>query len=528
MAPSRVQAKGLTGRALHQVQIALIVAPAFVCFGYNQSGVGPLATLQSWVHTFPAIDTINTTGDLKSHQSTRQGAVVASFQIGALLGALSCMLIGDRFGRRRTVFLGSILTLIGQVLQVSASQLVQMVIGRLILGAGVGQFSVAVPVWLAECSEAKNRGQHVILTGVFMCLGYALCNWIDFAFTFMPYSTLQWRIPLALSFLPSVMVAGSVFCLPESPRWLISVNRTSEAVAALAAYKGLDPDDEAIAAEISGVQSALETSVRQVSLLGVLFNRGDDPDRLRYRFLLCFFLQFFQQMCGGNLISVYVSTIFAENLHMSAALAKILAACALTWKFFCCFIAFYCIDRLGRRTVFIISGTGMCVCMTVMAITSSFPSTNQGASITAATFIFLFNFFYPIGFLGGNFLYCTEVAPIHLRTAMSAVSTANHWLWNFVVVMVTPVALDTLGYRYYVMYAVISACIPISVALFYPETMNRNLELLDHAFRDAPTPWQIVSMARSLPQGEVTEAELYQRDQLKEQSEGSFEQKEHV
>ncbi|OJK01855.1 hypothetical protein ASPACDRAFT_76410, partial [Aspergillus aculeatus ATCC 16872] len=529
MAQSRVPARGLTGRTLHLAQIALIVAPAFVCFGYNQSGLGPLATLQSWVHTFPSIDTVNTVGEQKSQNSTSKGAVVASFQIGALIGAFSCMFIGDRLGRRKTVFLGSILSIIGQVLQVSAYQLVQFVIGRLILGAGVGQFSVAVPVWLAECSEAKNRGQHVILTGVFMCLGYALCNWIDFAFTFLPYSTLQWRIPLALSFIPSLMVAGSVFFLPESPRWLVSVNRVSEATASLAAYKGIDPDDEAIAAEISGVQSSLETTVKKVSLLGILFNRGEDPDRLLYRFLLCFFLQFFQQMCGGNLISVYASTIFEENLNMSANLAKILAACALTWKFLCCFIAFYCIDRLGRRTVFIISGTGMCVCMTVMAITASFPSTNQGASIASATFIFLFNLFYPIGFLGGNFLYCTEVAPIHLRTAMSAVSTANHWLWNFVVVMVTPVALDTIGYRYYVMYAIISACIPISVALFYPETMNRNLELLDHAFRDAPTPWKIVSMARRLPQGEVTEAELYQHDKHeKEQSEGSFEQKEHV
>lgn len=149
----------------------------------------------------------------------------------------------------------------------------------------------------------------------------------------------------------------------------------------------------------------------------------------------------------------------------------------------------------------------MSMCMACLAVTASFPSTNQSASIASAFFIFLFNSFYPFGFLGGNFLYCTEVAPVRLRVAMNSVSTANHWLWNFVVTMVTPVALDTIGFRYYIMYAIISACIPVSVFFFYPETMNRNLELLNNVFKDASSPWDIVKMARDLPQGEVADSD---------------------
>lgn len=109
---------------------------------------------------------------------------------------------------------------------------------------------------------------------------------------------------------------------------------------------------------------------------------------------------------------------------------------------------------------------------------------------------------------------------------MSAISTANHWLWNFVVVMITPVALDTIGYRYYIMYAILSACIPVLVYFFYPETMNRNLELINHVFRDASSPWQIVSMARHLPQGEITPAELVAYN--KEKDDCSVEMREHA
>lgn len=491
------------GKALRVAQALLIVAPAFIIFGYNQSGLGPLATLQSWVGVFPEIDTINTKGALKSKNSTSKGAVIASFQLGALLGALSCTAIAERVGRRKTIFLGAILTVIGQLLQTSSYGLAQFVVGRVILGLGVGQHSVAVPVWQSECTSAKHRGQHVVVDGICICLGYALCNWIDFGLSKIDGS-LQWRIPLVVSFFFSLVVLFSVFLLPESPRWLVRVGRIEEANKSLAAYKGVDDDDEAVRIEINNIEFSLEATRETARLRDIFNTKKPDPERMLYRFCLCVALQFFQQMCGGNLISTYVSTIFEENLHMDSDLARILSSCAMTWKFLCSFIAFFAIDRLGRRKIFMISGTGMSVCMMVMAISTSFGD-NHTASIVSAVFIFLFNSFYPVGFLGGNFLYCTEVAPMRLRVAMSAISTANHWLWNFVVVMITPVALETIGYRYYIVYTVISACIPIAVYFFYPETMNRNLESLNNVFVEATSIWDVVNKARVLPQGEASE-----------------------
>ncbi|KAI2791266.1 hypothetical protein POX_c04123 [Penicillium oxalicum] len=465
------------GKALRVAQALLIVAPAFILFGYNQSGLGPLSTLQSWVEVFPEIDTINTKGPSRAQHSTIKGVVIASMQIGALVGALSCTAFSDRIGRRKTIFLGAILTIIGQLLQTSAYGLAQFVVGRVILGVGIGQFSVAVPVWQSECTSAKHR----------------------------------------------VVLLASVFLLPESPRWLVSVGKIDEATRSLAAYKGVADDDESVCVEIGGIETSLEVSADSASLKDIFNLSKPDEERLLYRFCLCVALQFFQQMCGGNLISTYISTIFEQDLGMDSDLARILSSCAMTWKFFCSFIAF-AIDKLGRRKIFMISGTGMSVCMMVLAITNSFKG-NRAASITSATFMFLFNSFYPVGSLGGNFLYCTEVAPMRLRVAMSAISTANHWLWNFVVVMITPVALNTIGYKYYIVYAVISACIPVSVYFFYPETMNRNLEALNHVFRDASTPWQIVSMARHLPQGEAADVDVWMRA---EEKKGEIEQSEHA
>ena len=93
--------------------------------------------------------------------------------------------------------------------------------------------------------------------------------------------------------------------------------------------------------------------------------------------------------------------------------------------------------------------------------------------------------------------------------------------------MITPVALNTIGYQYYIMYAILSACIPVLVFFFYPETMNRNLELLNHVFRDASSIWQIVSMAHNLPQGEINTVDIVEHNKEKEDG-CSIEMKENV
>ena len=65
--------------------------------------------------------------------------------------------------------------------------------------------------------------------------------------------------------------------------------------------------------------------------------------------------------------------------------------------------------------------------------------------------------------------------------------------------MVTPVAINTIGWKYYIVYAVVAACIPLSVFFFYPETMGRNLEEIDLLFRQSPSPWATVRFAKHRP-----------------------------
>lgn len=286
---------GFTGSALSNIQLALIVAPSFILFGYNQAGLGALLTLDDWVKQFPEIDTKNTTGAEKDAKATLQGFVVATFVIGALIGSLSCSYTGDKFGRRNVIFVAGICTLIGEILECSAFSLAQLIVGRVIIGLGIGQLSSIVPVWQSETSGAKNRGRHVVLDGLFICVGYVLESWINLGFWELKTGPVTWRPNIAIAIFFSLVLISCIYLLPESPRWLTMKGRNEEAAQVVAALKGHNVESMEVRAEMAGIEHSLEQTSRGGAVkVSDMFKMGED--KLFYRFGLCMLLQFYQQM----------------------------------------------------------------------------------------------------------------------------------------------------------------------------------------------------------------------------------------
>lgn len=124
---------------------------------------------------------------------------------------------------------------------------------------------------------------------------------------------------------------------------------------------------------------------------------------------------------------------------------------------------------------------GMALSMTVLAIVTSIGGSGPG--VVAAVFLFVFNTFFAIGWLGMTWLYPSEIVPLAIRAPSSALSTSANWIFNFMVVMITPVAFAKIGYRTYIIFAVINAVIVPCVYFFYPETAYRSLEEMDEIFR---------------------------------------------
>lgn len=147
---------GLRGTKLNIGHICTVILPAYICFGYLMAVTSGIETRQSWVHTFPQMDTVNTTGPKEAENSRIKGTVTAIFNLGCLFSALSCIVVGDILGRRRTFMLGLVITIVGSILQSSAFSLPQLTIGRFVAGFGFGGVTATGPNWYEDHSHCTS------------------------------------------------------------------------------------------------------------------------------------------------------------------------------------------------------------------------------------------------------------------------------------------------------------------------------------------------------------------------------------
>lgn len=113
--------------------------------GYNLALLGGVLTLRSFEEQFPEMDVINADPANKWNKSILQGTVIASFAIRALLGALSCIVLGDILGRRRVIIVSAALELTGTIIMTSACSFAHLIVSRVIVGLGVGGLLATVP-----------------------------------------------------------------------------------------------------------------------------------------------------------------------------------------------------------------------------------------------------------------------------------------------------------------------------------------------------------------------------------------------
>ena len=132
---------GLQGNRL-QMAVGILAGLDFLLFGYDQGVMGGLLTLPSFVAQFPEIDTTVAgekkagikTQDQKNHRATTQGVAVAAYNVGCFFGAISTIWLGDRLGRRRTIFFGSSIMVVGASLMAASVNLPMFIVSRVITG----------------------------------------------------------------------------------------------------------------------------------------------------------------------------------------------------------------------------------------------------------------------------------------------------------------------------------------------------------------------------------------------------------
>lgn len=454
---------GLNGTRL-QVAIGILAGMDFLLFGYDQGVTGGLLTLDSFRKYFPSIDTTDAhtagwSAAEKSAQSTRQGITVAAYNLGCFAGSIPTIWIGNMLGRRKAIFLGSAIMVIGALLQCTSYDLAQLVVGRLVTGFGNGINTSTVPTWQSECCKSHRRGQMVMIEGAMITCGITISYWIDFGLMFADPNEVAWRFPLAFQIFFALVILAFVMFLPESPRWLILKGREEEARDVLACLMGDDTDEVFLDTEFTAIKATVLEMAK--GSFRDMFTMGED--RHFHRTMLAYVNQMFQQISGINLITYYIPTLLEGQVGLSPTLSRLIAAINGTEYFAASWVAVFTVEKFGRRSLMIFGAVGMSLSMVVLAVTDNIsaahPKTDLGtrAGIAQTVFLFVFNTFFAVGWLGMTWLYPAEIVPLKIRAPANALSTSSNWIWNFMVVMITPVAFTNIGYKTYVIFAVMYA-----------------------------------------------------------------------
>ncbi len=154
-----------------------------------------------------------------------EGLVVSMLLLGAIFGSALSGTCSDRWGRRKVVFVLSLIFIIGALACAASQTVTMLIISRVILGLAVGGSTALVPVYLSEMAPTKIRGTLGTLNNLMIVTGILLAYIVNYIFT--PFEAWRWMVGLAA--VPAALLLIGIAFMPESPRWLVKRGREQEA-----------------------------------------------------------------------------------------------------------------------------------------------------------------------------------------------------------------------------------------------------------------------------------------------------------
>ncbi|KAF0894896.1 hypothetical protein E2562_004899 [Oryza meyeriana var. granulata] len=188
------------------------------------------------------------------------GIVLAVSVFGAIAITVFSGSLLDWLGRRAALIYSSVLLISGGLLMVWSPNIYILLLARLIVGSGSGLVFTCVPIYISETSPPNMRGSLGTMPQFMFFVGIVFSYCLIFWMTLMPSP--NWRIMIGATFAPSmVYFALLVFYLPESPRWLVSDGKISEARISLQWLRGKDDVSGEMALIADGMNMITDTTV---------------------------------------------------------------------------------------------------------------------------------------------------------------------------------------------------------------------------------------------------------------------------
>jgi sugar porter (SP) family MFS transporter len=436
----------------------------------------------------------------------RLGLLNAIQNIGSLAAYPMSPYVSDGLGRRSAVFLGATIMCVATAIQTAAQSTGMFIGARFLIGFGLTFAANAAPMLVTELSYPSYRAP---LTSAYNSLWYSgaiIAAWTTFGTFKIPGSTWAWRIPSLLQGLPSILQVCLIYFCPESPRWLVSKGREQEALRTLAYYHADgNENDPLVKYEFEEIRAAIEFDRTVAANVGwkSLFTKRGNLRRLR----IIVALAFFSQWSGNGLVSYYLNRVFDTIGITDPTIQLLINGILQIWNLAWALGASFLVDKLGRRLLFLSSVSGMIVFFTLQTVCSALfaqrGDTNAAHAVIA--FIFLFYASYDLAFTPLIVSYTVEILPFAIRAKGFTVFNFSISLSLIFNQYINPIALDHIGWKYYIVYVCWLAFEGVFLYFFVIETKNRTLEETAAIFDGEEVTEQIANTAQAKAENVIDE-----------------------
>ncbi|KAJ1401508.1 Sugar/inositol transporter [Sesbania bispinosa] len=425
----------------------------------------------------------------------QQEVLAGILNLCALVGSLAAGRTSDYIGRRYTIFLASVLFMLGAVLMGYGPNYAILMAGRCVVGMDVGFALMIAPVYSAEISSASSRGFLTSLPE--LCIGIGiLIGYISNYFLGKLTLKLGWRLMLGIAAFPSIVLALGILTMPESPRWLVMQGQLGNAKKVLLQVSNTTQEAELRFKEIKVAAGFDENCHDDVVKLRQKSHHGEGVWKdlllrptpcVRWMLIAAVGIHFFEHATGIEAVMLYSPRIFRKaGVTSKDKLLLATIGVGLT-KITFLIMASFLLDRVGRRRLLQISTGGMICGLTLLGFSLTMVEHSKEKALWALSLSIVATYSYValfnIGLGPVTWVYSSEIFPLKLRAQGASIGVAVNRIMNAIVSMsfISIYKAITIGGSFF-MYASISVLAWVFFYVFLPETKGKALEEMEMVF----------------------------------------------
>ncbi|KAJ6120476.1 hypothetical protein N7523_004756 [Penicillium sp. IBT 18751x] len=462
------------------IHLYFCIFVAFLCAcanGYDGSLMGSVLAMDHWQAVFKA----GLTGEKVS-------VVTSLYTVGSIVATPFSAVISDRLGRRKCMFVGAWVIIIGSIIISTAMTLPQFVVGRFVLGVGIQIMVVSAPAYAVEIAPPHWRGRAV---------GFYNCGWfggsipaaaITYGCNYMD-TNYQWRIPFICQCFACVLVIVFVWFIPESPRWLLAQGRDEEATAFLVKYHGNgDPNARLVRLEIEEMKEGIR--IDGIDKRWWDYRPFVTTHSGRWRFAQVIMISVFGQW-SGNGLGYFNATIYNTLGYTSSSIQLLFNLINSIVSAIGAGVAVSLTDKMPRRPVLI---WGTLACAITMAINAaiSVPIAEHGTiskskGQAALAFYYLFNVVFSFTYTPLQGVVPAEALETTTRAKGLALSGFMVSSISFISQFASPIGLGNISTNYFWIFVGWDLVEVVFWYFFCVESQGRTLEELEWVYQQ-PNP----------------------------------------